>query len=137
MAVTACVTDQFKLDVLSGVHQSGDTYKVALYTALAATLNQGTATYTSVGELATALGYTQNSKTLSGRAVALDVHSACLDFDDPVWTGASFTADTALIYNSSKSNAAIAVLSFTTETATSTFTVQLPAPGAHGAIVLT
>lgn len=139
MAFSACITDQFKQDILNGVHQPGDTYKIALYTqSSATTLNKTLTAYTTTGELATGNGYTRDSKTLSSFTVGLSGDTAYIDFADPSWTSASFTADAALIYNSSRTNAAIAVLSFGSTTATSgTFTVQFPAPGASGVITIT
>lgn len=138
MAFAACVTDQAKQDWLNGVHQPGDTYKVALYTqAAATTLNKTLTAYTTTGELSTGGGYTRDSKTLSGFTVGLSGDTAYIDFTDPSWTSASFTADACLIYNSSRSNAAIAVMAFGTTTATAgTFTVQFPAPGATGSITI-
>ena len=44
MAVTQGPTLRFKLDMLNGVHQPGDTYKIALYNASAANLNKNTTT---------------------------------------------------------------------------------------------
>jgi hypothetical protein len=138
MAFAAALTDQFKQDILNGVHQPGDVYKIALYTqAAATTLNKTLTAYTTTGELATTGGYTRDSKTLSGFTVGLSGDTAYIDFTDPTWTSASFTADACLIYNSSRTNAAMAVMSFGTTTATSgTFTVQLPAPGATGSITI-
>ena len=139
MAFSACITDQFKQDILNGVHQSGDTYKIALYTqAAATTLNKSLTAYTTTGELATASGYTRDSKVIATFTVGLSGDTAYIDFStDPTWTSASFTADAALIYNSSRSNAAMAVLAFGSTTATSgTFTVQLPAPGASAVITI-
>jgi hypothetical protein len=56
---------------------------------------------------------------------------------DPSWASASFTADCAVIYNSSRSNKVLAVISFGTTTATNgTFTVTLPAPGATATVTI-
>jgi hypothetical protein len=139
MAFAAAITDQFKQDILNGVHQPGDTYKIALYTqAAATTLNKSLTVYTATGELATAGGYTRDTKVLASFTVGLSTDTAYIDFADASWTGASFTADAALIYNSSRSNAAIAVLAFGSTTATSgTFTVQFPAAGASAVITIT
>ena len=87
MAFSAAITDQFKQDILNGVHQPGDTYKIALYTqAAATTLNKSLTAYTTTGELATAGGYTRDSKTLSGFTVGLSGDTAYIDFADPSWT---------------------------------------------------
>jgi VCBS repeat-containing protein len=60
-----------------------------------------------------------------------------LDFADISFTSATITARGALIYNSSKSNRAVAVLDFGADkiSTTGTFTVQFPAADASNAIV--
>ena len=134
MSVTACVVDSYKEDVLNGAQSSSDTYKLALYTAAAATLNASTTAYTATGEI-TGTGYTAGGATLSGFTVGLSSNTAYLTFSNPTWTSATITADTALIYNSSKSNKAVAVLSFTSAGVTNgTFTVDLPTAGALSTI---
>lgn len=134
MAVTQAVTNQFKQDILNGVHQPGDTYKVALYTQAAATLNKSTTAYTATGEISGA-GYDAGGKTLTGFAVGLSGDTAYIDFDDPVWATSTITADAALIYNSSKSNKAIACFTFTSTSSTSgNWTLQLPPVGANAVI---
>jgi hypothetical protein len=35
MAITQAMANSFKLEILQGVHESGDTYKIALYTSAA------------------------------------------------------------------------------------------------------
>ncbi|SRR6266481_3332749 len=139
MAFGAAITDQFKQDILSGLHQTGDTYKIALGTQAAATTwNKSLVTYTTSGELATAGGYTQGGITIATYTVGLSTDTAYVDFTvDPSWASASFTADCAVIYNSTRSNKVLCVLSFGSTTATSgTFTVQLPAAGASATITI-
>ena len=139
MAFAAAVTDQFKQDILSGLHQTGDTYKIALYTQAGATdKNKSIVTYNTTGELATAGGYTQGGITIATYTVGLSTDTAYVDFStDPSWAAATFTADCAVIYNSSRSNHVLVVLSFGSTTATAgTFTVQLPAPGASATITI-
>ena len=130
MAVTQAVTNQFKQDVLNGVHQPGDTYKIALYTQAAATLNKNTTAYTATGEVV-GVGYDAGGKTLSGFTVGISGDVAYIDFEDPVWTSSTITADAALIYNSSKSNKAMGVYTFASASSTNgNWTAKLPAPGA-------
>jgi hypothetical protein len=129
MAVTAAVCNSYKTDILSGTHTSGDTYKMALYTSASATLNASTTAYTSTGEVS-GTGYTAGGTALSGFSAALSGNSATLTFTSPVWSSATITADTALVYNSSKSNKAVAVLSFTSSSSTNgNFTVTIPSTG--------
>jgi hypothetical protein len=138
MAFAAAITDQFKQDILNGVHQPGDTYKIALYLQSGATdKNKSATTYNTTGELATAGGYTQGGKTLAGFTVGLSTDTAYITFTNPSWTAASFTADCAVIYNSSRSNNILAVISFGSTTATAgTFTIQFPAAGASAVITI-
>lgn len=138
MAITAALCNSFKLELLptaAGVHLSGDVYKIALYTSTA-TLNKSTTAYATTNEVV-GTGYTAGGATLSGLTTALDTDTAYIDWTtDPTWPSATITARGALIYNSSKSNKAIAVLDFGGDiTSTNgTFTVQLPLPAAATAV---
>jgi hypothetical protein len=60
-----------------------------------------------------------------------------VDFADTTWAASTITARAALIYNSSKSNKAIAVLDFGSDktTTANNFTVQFPTNDASSAIV--
>jgi hypothetical protein len=114
--------------------------KIALYTS-GATLNASTTTYVpTTGEGAyevVGTGYTIGGNTLTGAAITLDGTTACLDFADTSWTTATFTARGALIYDFTRSNAAIAVLDFGSDKTASagTFTVTFPAPNASTALI--
>ena len=130
MAVTQAFTNQAKQDFLNGVHATADVYKIALYNSASASLDKATTAYTATGEVSGA-GYTAGGATLANLVVGISRDTSYLSFDDPSWANASITADSALIYNSSKSNKAIAVLSFTSATSTNgTWTLDLPAAGA-------
>lgn len=133
MSATAAICNSFKQELLAMTpHTAADVYKIALYTAAAATLSKSTTAYSATGELANGNGYTTGGATLSGFSVTLDTDTAILDWTtDPSWPTSTITADCALIYNSSRSNKAVAVLTFTSATSTAaTFTVQLPAAAA-------
>lgn len=127
----ATITDQFKLDMLKGVHQPGDVYRIALYLqAAAADKNRSAVSYNSQGELLNANGYKRGGLELSGFAAALVGGAACLDWNDPSWPEASFTADAAVIYNASRSNKILAVLAFPPASSTNgPFTVVFPDSG--------
>lgn len=127
MAITQALCNSFKLDMLNGVHQPGDTYKLALYLA-SATLDETTAAYTASGEIADA-GYPAGGLTLTGRAVSAAADAGRLTFDDPLVTPVSWAARGALIYNASRSNKAIGVIDFgaTIISTNSDFEVLIPA----------
>ena len=136
MAITAAVCNSYKQEILQGVHSSADTYKIALFTS-AATLGAATAAYAAAGEVS-GTGYTAGGATLSGFTVGGSGTTAWLDFTtDPSWADATITARGALIYNSTKSNKAVAVLDFGADiTSTNgTFTVTLPPADASNALL--
>ena len=136
MAITAAVCSSYKQEILQGTHSSADTYKIALYTSTA-TLDATTTAYTATNEVS-GTGYTAGGATLSGFTVSGSGSTAWLDFTtDPTWAAATITARGALIYNSSKTNKAVAVLNFgsdVTSTA-STFTVTFPTADAANALL--
>ena len=125
----------FKQESWLGIHDlDTDTLKIALYTA-AADLGPSTTVYTTSGEV-TGAGYTAGGEIITGAQVLLSGTTAYLTFNNPTWSGASFTCRGALIYNASKANRAIAVLDFGADkTASGTFTVQLPAATAAAALL--
>lgn len=135
MAITSAICNSYKKEVLEGVHDAADTYKVALYSS-AATMDKTTTAYSATNEIS-GTGYTAGGVALTGFAAALSGDTAFIDFNDPSWASATFTARGCLIYNSSKGNKAVAVLDFGGDVAATngTFTVQLPAPADTTALV--
>jgi len=132
-------TNTFKIGLLDGVFDfnSAQTYKIALYTN-AATLNQDTTTYTSIGE-ASGGNYVAGGLTLTIAQVPTVGNSgstAYISFNNASWTG-SITARGALIYLSNgTTNPSVCVLDFGADkTSTSTFTVQFPAVTNTSAII--
>ena len=135
MAILQGMCSSFKQESWLGIHDlDTDTLKIALYTA-AADLGPSTTVYTTSGEV-TGAGYTAGGEIITGAQVLLSGTTAYLTFNNPTWSGASFTCRGALIYNASKANRAIAVLDFGADkTASGTFTVQLPAATAAAALL--
>jgi len=111
------------------------TMKIALYTN-SATLDATTTVYSATNEVV-GTGYTAGGNTLTGNAISYGGTTAWLTFNDSSWTTATITARGALIYDSSASNAAIAVLDFGADkTSTAgTFTVQMPVAAASTALI--
>jgi hypothetical protein len=131
------MVNSFKSEILSGTHTAADTYKIALYNS-SATWDATMTVYAATNELATAGGYTQDSKVIATYTVGSTTSTSWVDFTtDPAWTSATFTARAAVIYNSSKSNKVLCVLDFGADkTATNgTFTVVLPTADASNALI--
>ena len=138
MPISQGMCSSFKQQLFLGEHDlDTDTIKMALYIS-AATLDASTTVYSTSNEVSSSgTNYTAGGNTLTGATVSLSGTTAFVDFADTSWTTATFTARGALIYNSSKSNKAIAVLDFGSDkTSTSgTFTVQMPANTSTDALI--
>jgi hypothetical protein len=137
----------FKQELLNGIHAFGtsvvraattaDSFKAALYLA-AATMNAATTAYTATNE-ASGTGYTAggvaitswNAPATSGTA-AYTTPTASF-----AWTTVTFTAvDTVLIYNSTQSNRAVSVHTFSSQTVTAgNFSLTMPTNAAGTALL--
>ena len=136
MAITQAIPTSFKAEILQGIHDSADTYKIALYTN-AATLGASTTAYSATNEVV-GTGYTAGGVTLSGFNVTTSGTTAILDWTgDPSWANATITARGALIYNSSKSNKAVYILDFGSDISSTngTFMITLPTPDAANGLI--
>jgi hypothetical protein len=132
MSFDQTLTTQAKLVALQAL--ATGTLKMALYTA-EADLNAGTLVYSTTNEVV-GTGYVAGGNTLTGVTVLTSGTTAYLDFADTTWNPANFTARGALIYNTSLGNLAVAVLDFGADkTATTSFTVQMPANTATSALI--
>jgi hypothetical protein len=142
MAITQALPNSFKKQLLDGDQDftspagTGDRFKLALYVSTA-TLGAATTSYTTGGEVSASGTYVAGGKALVNSGTSVVSTVAFTDFADLSFTGVTITARGALIYNTSFSNAAVAVLNFTTDkTATSgTFTIQFPAFTSTAAII--
>ena len=125
----------FKAEILDEQHDLvADTIKVALFTS-SASLGAGTTAYSTSNEIS-GTGYTAGGEALSNKVVTTTGTTAYFDSDDPTWSGASFTARGALIYNDTNGDKAIAVLDFGGDFTVSggTFKIVFPAAGANAII---
>ncbi|MFB1501901.1 hypothetical protein [Thiocapsa sp. N5-Cardenillas] len=140
MAITQALCTSFKVEILQGIHDftasTGDVFKLALYTS-SATLDATTTAYSATNEVPDSGSYAAGGGTLTNITPTSSGTTAFLDFADISFTSATITARGALIYNSSKSDRAVAVLDFGSDkiSTTGTFTVQFPAADASNAIV--
>ena len=134
-------TTSFKAELYEGIHDLlTDTLKIALYTA-EANLNADTVAYTTANEI-TGTGYSAGGIVLTGTTISTSGYVAYVNFNNALWSPASFTARCALIYNSSKNNPstgtgrAIAVLDFGSDkTATTSFLITMPPNTATAALI--
>jgi|SRR5210317_127902 hypothetical protein len=148
MAISSAICNTFKQQLLESKHDfasGGDTFKIALYTS-SATLGASTTNYSATNEITNTSGsaYTATGETLTGQSVTggSGASTAFVDFADAQWTSASFTANGALIYNTttdggSSTTDAVCVLAFGGDFTASngTFTVQFPAANTSDAII--
>jgi len=142
MSITTAVCNSFKQELLGGVHDlDTDIIKVALIkVSPSGTYNASTTNYSDVtdnSDEAVGANYTAGGNTLTGATIALDSSTATVDYDNTTWSSVTVSADGCIIYNSSKSNRAIAVVSFgsTKKSINGDFTVQFPTADASNAII--
>jgi hypothetical protein len=124
--------NSFKSGLLSGDFDfDTDTIKMALYTN-AATLDEDTAIYTTVGEVPDTGTYTAGGVTLTVEK-GITNNTAFISFAN-VTISAAFTARGALIYKDG--GAAICVLDFGSDkTSTNTFIVTFPTASSADALI--
>lgn len=145
MAISQAMCTSFKVELLNGIHAFGttvarggttaDTFKIALFTS-SATLDATTTAYSVTNEVS-GTGYTAGGNTLTAVAPTSSSTTAYTDFNDTTWSTATITANGALIYNSTQSDKAVAVLAFggdKTSTA-GDFTIVFPTADASNAII--
>lgn len=139
MAITTAMTTSFKKEVLEALHDfnvsGGSTFKLALYTS-AADLGAATTAYSATNEVS-GTGYTAGGVTLTNIDPVTSGTTGFADFADATFTDATITAAGALIYNSSQSNRAVAVLSFGGDKTSTNgdFVIQFPVADASNAII--
>jgi len=137
MAIVQGQTTSFKQQLYLAVHNfQTNTFKMALYTGNAS-LNQGTTVYTTTNEVV-GTGYTAGGIALTGVTINTDptTSTVYINFNNAVWSPAAFTSRCALIYNTSASNASVAVIDFGSDKSCSnTFTVTMPANTSTTALI--
>ena len=138
MAITQAMATSFKVQLLDGGQNfSADTFKLALYTS-SATLGENTTAYSATNEVASAGNYSAGGNTLTVSVTPTNSGNvAYISFSNSSWANATITANGALIYNNSNSNAAVAVLAFGGDkTSTNgTFAVNFPTADSSSAII--
>jgi hypothetical protein len=146
ITVTTAMPTSFKVELLKGLHDftnGADVFKIALLKSASA----GTGTYgaastnysdiTGNSDETSGTGYSAGGNTLTNVTPTADSTTAITDFADTTWSSASFTTCGAMIYNTTNSNSACAVLSFGGDQTVSSgdFQIQFPAAAAATAII--
>ena len=147
LTITNSMPTSFKQELMTATHNfsnpGGNTFKIALFVGTATGTGTYDATTTNYSDMSSnelpdaTGGYSRPGKTLTSVTPTTSSTTAYTDFDDVTWSSATFTTSGALIYNSSASGAACAVLSFGGDQTVSSgdFTVQFPAAAASTAII--
>jgi len=141
MAITQAIANSFKKELLEGQHEfqfGGDKFKLALYSS-SATLNSATTSFTTTSEVGNSGTYASGGGALVQPNPSTSIASgvAIVTFGNLSFTGATITARGALIYNTSATNKAVAVLDFTSDKVSTdgTFTIIFPAFTTSAAIL--
>ena len=138
MANTQSMCTSFMQELMTATHNfttgTGDTFKAALYEATA-TYNASTTAYSTTGEVSGA-GYSAGGVTVTNGTSPLSTNSSAtagVAYWTPsasiTYTNVTLTTafDAVLIYNSSKSDKAVSVHTFGSQTVTAgTFTLTMP-----------
>lgn len=130
----------FKQELLTATHNftttTGDVFKIALYTS-SATLGASTTAYSTTNEVPSTGNYVAGGNTLTNVTPTLSGTTALTDFADSTFAAATITANGALIYNSSKSDKAVAVLAFGSDKSSTDgdFVIIFPTADAANAII--
>ena len=141
MAITTnAIANSFKKELLEGKHDftasTGSVFKLAMYNSNAV-LGKSTTSYTTGQEVTSPAGYSAGGKALVNTGTSVASSVAITTFGNLSFTNVTLTARGALIYNTSNSNSAVAVLDFVSDkTATAgTFTIQFPSYTTSAAIL--
>lgn len=139
MAISTAFCTSFKQGLMQGLHDfdnpGGHTFKIALYTS-SATLGASTTAYSATNEI-TGANYTAGGNTLTAVTPTTSGTTAFTDFADTTWSASTITANGALIYNNTSSNASTVVLAFGSDKSSSNgdFTIVFPLADASNAII--
>lgn len=147
MANTQAMCTSFMQELMTATHNfttgTGDTFKGALYLT-SATVNAATTAYSSTGEV-TGTNYTAGGVNVTNGTSPLSTNTSATA-GVAYWTpSASITYtnvtlatafDAVLIYNSSKSDKAVSVHTFGSQTVTAgTFTLTMPTNDTSNALI--
>ena len=146
--ITSALCTSFKVELLEGDHDfnnGADAFKVALFKANASitgTYSAATTNYSDMtgnsDELPATGGYTTTGFALTNVNPTSTSTTAFTSFSaNASWTSATFTTRGCMIYNTSDSNSAVAVINFGADYSVSggTFEIQWPTADSSNAII--
>lgn len=138
LAITTAMNTSFKVELMTATHNfttGGHNFRLALFDATA-TMDASTTTYTGANEVV-GTGYTAGGKLLTNVTPTSSGTTAFTDFDDQVWTSATFTARGAQIFNTTSGNKSVGVFDFGSNipVVAGNFTVQFPTANATAAVL--
>ena len=146
--ITSALCTSFKVELLEGDHDfnnGADAFKVALFKANASitgTYSAATTNYSDMtgnsDELPATGGYSTTGFALTNVNPTSTGTTAFTDFSaNASWTSATFTTRGCMIYNTSDSNSAVAVINFGADYSVSggTFEIQWPTADSSNAII--
>lgn len=129
--MTQAMCTSFKKELFTATHNfaasGGHAFKFALYTPTA-TLDASTTAYSSTNEV-TSTNYTAGGYALTNVDPSISGTTAMATFAvNPTWSTVTFNTSQGLIYNTTVSNKAVAVLDFggTQSVTAGVFTITLP-----------
>lgn len=139
LAITTAMATSYKKELFMALHNhqvGGSVFNIALFDATA-TLDATTANYAAANEVV-GTGYSAGGKTLTNTAPDQGGTTGFTSFATPiVWTGATFTARGAQIFNTSQANRSVGVFDFGTNVpvVSGNFTVNMPTANASAAVL--
>lgn len=147
MANTQSMCTSFMQQLMTATHDftpsTGDTFKAALYLTTA-TVNASTTAYSATGEV-TGAGYSAGGVTVTNANAPASTNSSAtagVAYWTPsasiTYTSVTLTTafDAVLIYNSTKSDKAVSVHTFGSQTVTAgTFTLTMPTNNTTNALI--
>ena len=142
MAITTAMCTSFKSELLGGTHDlDTHTIKLALIkSGMSGTYGAAKTNYSNVtgnSDEATGTNYTAGGQNLDSAAITVSGTTALVDFADEVFSNVTTSAAGCIIYNSSATNKAIAVIDFggTVSATAGDLTIEFPAAGASTAVI--
>ena len=146
MALTQSMTTSFKTELLTATHNftnGANAFKVALFKATASIVGTYGAATTNYSDMTgnsdevSGTNYVAGGNTLTNVTPTSSGTTAFCDFADTTWSSATITSSGALIYNSSATNKAVAVLDFGSDKTSTAgdFSILFPVADASNAII--